>query len=122
MSHKFTLPKLPASMNAIYNILFHLRRVEIKPEVRLWKTEMKEYIPPYQIPEGALVWISLDFHGNFYTKAGKVRVVDLSNMEKVTIDLIAEKLRFDDSQIFEKRLTRKVQDIKEQVKVEMGVL
>lgn len=119
--HKFTLPKLPASQNAIYNILFSLKRVEMKPEVRLWKTEMKEYIPPWKVPEGGL-WITLVFYGNWHTKAGKVKTVDLPNLIKVTVDVIAEKLGFNDSLIFEMRNLRKIQSTDEKIEVELGVI
>lgn len=122
MSHKFTLPELPASMNALYQIIYSQKRVEMKPEVRLWRNRMKDYIPPWTIGEDVLLWIGLEFWGNWYTKKGEVRKVDLSNMVKVTQDVIAEKLKFDDSRIFEQRWLRKIQSDEQRVEVELGVM
>jgi len=109
-------------MNALYQIIYGLRRVELKPEVRLWKTEMKAFIPPWVEVEQRRLWIALDFHGNWETMAGKVRVVDLQNMVKVTVDVIAEKLKFNDSLIFEQRRLRKIQSDEKKIEVELGFL
>lgn len=83
---------------------------------------MKDYIPPWTIGEDVLLWIGLEFWGNWYTKKGEVRKVDLSNMVKVTQDVIAEKLKFDDSRIFEQRWLRKIQSDEQRVEVELGVM
>lgn len=85
---------------------------------------MKSYIPPlpWPLPEQTLLWISLTFHGDWLTQKGKVKKVDLSNLEKVVIDTVAEKLGFDDSIIFEKRLTKKVQSEEQKVEIELGVI
>lgn len=122
--HKITLPSLPASMNNLYQIMFSLRKVELRPEVRLWKNNMKEFIPPWkeERSDDTRYWISMSFFGNWLTKTGKVRKVDHCNMEKVVIDVVCEKLGFDDSFIFEKRLSRKVQADEEMIEIELGVI
>lgn len=134
---RFTIPELPRSMNAIYKIVpyWSQRRisVELKDDVRQWKSRAKEYIPPWldqnEIRDGMApdstwkqMWISLDFHGNWFTKEGKVRTIDLPNLVKITVDVIAEKLKFNDSLIFEQRRLRKIQSEKQKVEVEMGYL
>lgn len=93
---------------------------------------MKDYIPPWpdepiidgQGPDSLWknMWISLDFYGNWYTKGGKARVIDLPNMVKVTVDVIAEKLKFNDCLIFEQRRLRKIQSTEEKIEVELGYL
>jgi len=119
---KFIIPTLPASMNQIYNIIYGLRKIELKPEVRLWKNDAKQYIPPWSYPDESLFWISLEFHGNWRVRSGKIKKVDHANMEKVVIDVVAEKLGFDDSRIFEKRMSRKVQSTDERVEIQIGVM
>lgn len=107
--------------------------MELKDDVRQWKSRAKEYIPPWldqnEIRDGMApdstwkqMWISLDFHGNWFTKEGKVRTIDLPNLVKITVDVIAEKLKFNDSLIFEQRRLRKIQSEKQKVEVEMGYL
>lgn len=104
--------------------------MELKEDVRLWKQKAKEYIPPWP-PEPIIdgmapastwkqLWISLYFYGNWYTKDGKVRTIDLCNLVKVTVDAIAEKLGFNDSMIFEQRMLRKIQSEEQKVEVELG--
>lgn len=118
-------------MNAIYVIIpiWGQRRFEfrLKDDVRLWKNNAKEYIPKWNedVPEGSdgRLWLSLIFYGSWFTKAGKFRVIDLPNLIKVTVDVIAEKLGFDDCMIWEHRNFRKVQDTSQtKVEAELGYL
>ena len=97
------LPLKPPSMNSVYQILYHLRRVEMKPEVRQFKTQVKLYLPPPpNIPADLLLAISLTYHDVWMTKEGKVRKLDLSNLEKVLLDAVCEHVGVDDSHIFKK--------------------
>lgn len=97
-SMKFTIPFLPPSMNAVYNILFSQRRVELKPEVRLFKTKAKEYVPMLKPHEDSFLFrLDAVFHYNFLFKNGKMRKVDTQNLMKVLIDAVAEKNGIDDS-------------------------
>ena len=121
----FFIPSLPPSMNAIYQIIFQARIVQLKPEVRAWKTEVKKDIPLWRpvLGEGTdgTLWIKMVFVGDWYTKKGKVRKVDLSNLEKVVVDAICEKVGIDDSFVW------KVEKRKEQgtenrgIRVSMGL-
>jgi Holliday junction resolvase RusA-like endonuclease len=96
----FTIPSLPASINAIYNFIPHQRRVELKPECRLWKSQSKEYIPRFA-PSGesvsGMIKIEVTLHYNFYYKNMKVKKVDSQNMLKLIIDACSEKIGIDDS-------------------------
>lgn len=88
----FKIPFLPPSMNSMYNVLFSQRRVELKPEVRLWKTKAKEYIPLLkQSSDSFLFRLDVVFLYNFFFKNGKLRKVDSQNLMKVLIDAVAEK-------------------------------
>ncbi len=79
-------------MNAMYQIIFSMRKVELKPEVRLWKSQMKAYIPVLT-PKADSFLFKLDviYYYNFYFKNGKFRKVDSQNLGKVLTDAIAEK-------------------------------
>lgn len=91
-SKKFVIPFLPPSMNSIYNVLFGLRRIELKPEVRLFKTKAKVYIPLLSPnSESHLFKLDMVFYYDFFFKNGKLRKVDSQNLMKVLIDAVAEK-------------------------------
>lgn len=104
----FTLPSPPPSMNSMYNVLFGMRMVELKPEVRLYKTQMKVYVPGLRVEEKDRVGIELLVEQDWYCKNGAMKKQDVQNMAKVLIDLIAEKQGWDDSHVWEMTL-RKVQ-------------
>lgn len=118
----FVIPSLPASMNAIYQVIYSMKRVELKPDVRLWKNTAKQYINGVKVDPTSLLWIGFEFHGDWFTKAKTVRKVDLSNMVKVIQDVVAEKCGFDDSAIFSQRFLDKIQSEEKAVKVWIGEL
>lgn len=119
---RFRIPSLPSSMNAIYQIIFHLRQVQMKPEVRAWKHQAKMMIPIWKLPqncETGFIRIKMEFHSHlWYYKNGKLKRVDAHNLQKVLIDAISEKMGFDDSMVFEWH-GRKVIDTSEFVDVTM---
>ena len=91
-SKGFVIPFLPPSMNSMYNVLFGLKRIELKPEVRLWKTKAKAYIPLLSPHEDSYLFdINASFYYNFFYKNGKLKKVDTQNLMKVLIDAVAEK-------------------------------
>ena len=94
---RFTIPSLPASVNAIYQIIYSLRRVEMKPEVRSWKTKAKEYIPRFNTIPNTVLRVDTTFIYNWYYLNGKLRKFDTHNLLKVLCDAIAEKIGVDDS-------------------------
>ena len=121
---RFRIPSLPASMNAIYQIIFHLKQVQMKPEVRAWKTQAKQFVPRWKLSpqtETGFMYLNLAFHGDWFFKNGKPRKIDLPNLQKITVDAIAEKLGFDDCMVW-RFDTEKVQDEKEFVDCELGFI
>lgn len=99
-SREFTIPFLPPSMNAVYEIIFAQRKVRMKPDVANWKTRAKEYIPKLVPSDKApLFRIDATFYYDFYYQNGKMKKVDTQNLMKVLIDAIAEKNGFDDSYV-----------------------
>ena len=99
-SKRFRIPSLPPSCNAIYNVIFSQRRVEMKPEVRLWKTQAKECIPKISPLNGSYLFeLKVEFYYNFFYKNGKLRKFDSQNLLKILCDAVAEKCGFNDSLI-----------------------
>ena len=99
-SRRFVIPNLPPSCNSIYQIIFHQRRVEMKPEVRKWKTQAKEYIPRVvPFPESQLFKLDVIFYYDFFYKNGKLKKFDSQNLLKLLCDAVAEKGGFSDELI-----------------------
>lgn len=119
----FLLPKWPPSVNSLYNVIFSQRRVELKPEVRLWKTQAKELIPLWKELKGTdhLLGVELNFFGAWFHANGRLKKTDVQNMVKVTLDALAEKNGFDDSQVFE-CIERKRDSLKEYVEGKVALL
>jgi Holliday junction resolvase RusA-like endonuclease len=90
----FTIPLLPPSVNALYQIIYGQRRVILKPEVVAWKTKAKEYVPVWH-PSG-LVRVDVVYYYNWFTKDGELRNVDTQNFQKPLIDMIANKQGWND--------------------------
>lgn len=121
---KFTIPVHPPSVNALYQVNHKFRTVELKPEARFWKSNAKPHIPsrtdfaPFQ---GKKLRLTLTVRMDWYYKNKNLKRLDVTNMEKVIVDTIAEKLGFDDLLVWEIS-TRKVQDVtREGVDVELMV-
>ena len=116
---KFSLPVSPVSVNSLYNVIFSLKEVQLKPEVRAWKTQVKQFVPPWKTQRIGYLYFNADVYTDTLYKNGKLRRLDLQNMEKALIDAICEKLGIGDEFIFEKK-TRKIQAEKDRIEVEMG--
>lgn len=97
---RFTLPALPPSVNALYQIIYSERRVELKPEVRRWKTAAKERMPPWSLRSpDSLICIDAVFYYDFYHANGNLRDFDTHNLMKALIDAIAERYGFRDKRV-----------------------
>lgn len=94
--YRFTIPSLPPSVNALYQIIYSQRRVELKPECLRWKSDSKKYVPRFYPSQGSLVSVNATFYYRFHYQNGKPRVFDAANLLKLMIDCIAEKCGFND--------------------------
>jgi Holliday junction resolvase RusA-like endonuclease len=120
----FKLPEPPPSVNSLYNVIFSLKKVELKNEVKLWKSKMKLYVPvwrPKVVPDSPWMYFRMDVHMDLFHKNGKVAKFDVMNMEKACIDMVCEKIGIDDKFISECH-TRKIQSENEYVMCEIGYL
>lgn len=94
--HRFTIPSLPPSVNALYQIIYSQRRVELRPECSRWKSDAKGYMPRFQPADKTLVAVDATFHYRFHYANGKPRIFDAPNLLKLLIDAIAERYGFND--------------------------
>lgn len=96
----FTLLCLPPSVNSLYQVIWSQRRIELKPECRLWKSDAKQDMP-YWKPQSPVSFICIQaiFYYDFYYKNGNLREFDTANLQKLLIDAIAEKYGFKDSRV-----------------------
>jgi Holliday junction resolvase RusA-like endonuclease len=118
----FSIPFLPPSVNKLWNIVsVRPVRIELKPEVLLWKSQLKEYVPVWrpELGERAELYFIWECQRSWYTKDGKTRKIDVHNMEKPLIDAVCEKVGIDDSYFFY-RTCIKTESEKEGVTIEMG--
>lgn len=100
----FKIPSVPPSVNSLYNVIFSLKRVEMKPEVRLWKSKSKVFVPvwrPETTTSSGILRFEATFYYPFYSKEGKMRIRDTHNMMKLLQDTVAEKVGIDDKFIKE---------------------
>ena len=92
----FSIPSCPNSVNSLYNVIFSLRRVELKPECLLWKSQAKGYMPKFVSPNAAYLRMNVKFSYPMYYKNGQLKKRDSSNMIKLLQDAIAERYGLDD--------------------------
>lgn len=94
---RFTIPLLPPSVNSLHQVIWTQRRVELKPEIRQWKYQAKEYVPRAQWrSESSIIRVDVVAHYRMFTNEGKLREFDTQNVLKPLIDLIAEKQGWND--------------------------
>ena len=93
---RFVIPSLPPSVNALHNVIWSQRRVELKPEVRAWRSQAKQYIP--RVTLGcSFLRVDVVVHYPFYHANGKLRIFDSHNLLKPLLDVIAEKIGVNDN-------------------------
>lgn len=94
--YRFIIPALPPSVNALHNVLWSQRRVELKPEVRRFRSDVKGFVPRMVLATDSLLCVDLTFYYRHHYSNGKLRRLDTHNCVKVILDAIAEKLGIDD--------------------------
>lgn len=94
---RFTIPTLPPSVNSLHQIIYSQRKVELKPEVRRWRSDAKQYVPRIRWrSETTIIRVDVVAYYRLLTAAGKLREFDTQNLLKPLIDLIAEKQGWND--------------------------
>lgn len=105
---EFVLPSMPPSHNVIlapvYDISKGMQVWKRTAEWWKWVSQMKKYVPrPEWIKTCAYFSIGLTYHSDrWFCKNGKLRRIDLQNMEKPVIDMLFEVFGRDDSRVIDK--------------------
>jgi hypothetical protein len=113
----FVLPSFPMSFNQLYTIDYGRRLFRLSDTALLWKTRTIPFVKPCRWPSEWLLRLTLEYQSpNWYYLNGKLRRLDVQNLEKLVIDTLFAKWDFDDSQITEK-ITSKCYGPREQIVV-----
>lgn len=106
----FSISEIPPSYNQSISINYNLRQVSLSKEAREFKQRVKEFMPHWKPDKDSLFGITISMHYDWYYKNGKLRKLDLSNLDKLVIDAVSEKMGIDDSHIVQVYLF-KIQNI-----------
>ena len=99
--HKgWKIPLLPVSMNKLYAINYRTKQVYMTPEARQFKSQAKLFISSFATTKTDKLSLKLDIHTDWYFKNGNPKRSDIQNLIKVVVDMLSERLGFDDSQIW----------------------
>jgi Holliday junction resolvase RusA-like endonuclease len=99
--HKgWKIPLLPVSMNKLYAINYRTKQVYMTPEARQFKTQAKLFISSFATTKTDKLSLRLDINTDWYFKNGNPKRSDIQNLIKVVVDMLSERLGFDDSQIW----------------------
>lgn len=113
----FVLPSFPTSCNRIYAINHNQRRVMLSDEALLWRTRTGPFIKACRWPADWLLRLELNYESpNWHYKNGKLKRIDVQNLEKLLIDTLFGKWGWDDSRLVEK-VSRKLYGPREQIQV-----
>ena len=117
---RFTIPFLPPSMNSLYGISTKGGGVKVflKSEGRTFKEKAKLFMPPRTIPSSLLLDVEAKVYDQWFSVNGNVKKKDITNLDKILMDAIAEKyLDLEDQRIW-KRVIEKC-DGKDKIEVVM---
>lgn len=98
-SVSFKIPSIPPSVNSLYNVIFSLKKVELKPDCLSWKSKAKTFMPPFKSSGesvSGMLKVDMKFSYPLYHKNLKVRRIDTPNMMKLLLDAISERYGIDD--------------------------
>lgn len=84
-------------MNSLLQVIWSQRRLHVKPEVRLFRTQFKQFLPVWTIPLDRLLLIRFDFYQDWYCKNGRLKKQDVPNLIKSCLDAFVERYGIDDS-------------------------
>lgn len=96
----FVLPSFPISFNKLYEIDHNRRIVRLSDNALLWRTRTVPFVKPCRWPQEWLLELTLIYESdNWYFKNGKLRRLDIQNLEKLVIDTLFGKWGYDDSRL-----------------------
>jgi hypothetical protein len=113
----FVLPSFPISFNKLYDINHLSRSVRLTDQAALWKTRTIPFVKPCRWPQEWLLALTLTYESpSWLTKKGKLRRVDVQNLEKLVIDTMFAKWGTDDSRLV-RIVSEKAWGEREQIRV-----
>ena len=102
------IPLEAPSMNSLLYVLWHQKRLETRPEVRMFRSMFKSYLPKWTLASTGPYSLSLAFHEPWYTRDGFPKRKDVPNLLKACVDAIAERYGFDDALVWSLRCEKVV--------------
>ena len=98
-----SIPLQAPSMNALYSMYCRGRvpKVELKGEVRLFKTKLMQLLPRWDCPPHGWLSVLLTFQQPWHYQNGKPKRQDMPNLLKVVLDGLQDRYGFDDSRVAE---------------------
>ena len=124
MSMNFTINAVPPTYNKQLKIAFNIKQVYLSKEAKDFKKLVSLLIPPMTLPNtpNTKYKLTITIVNNWYTKKGTIRRHDIQNLDKLLVDCIAQRLGFDDSQIFEEHLIKEQSQTNRKTKIRLEVL
>jgi hypothetical protein len=99
-SLSFVLPSFPISFNKLYEIDHTRRLVRLSDQALLWRTRSIPFVKPCRWPQEWLLRLMLIYESpSWLYKNGKLKRLDLQNLEKLVIDTLFAKWGADDSRL-----------------------
>ena len=104
---------VPLQAPSVNSLLYCIRgRHEPRPEVRLFRSQLKSYLPVWVGASSGPYSLSVAFHENWYFKNGFPKKKDVQNLVKAVCDAVAERYGFDDALLWEVRCV-KINDVQQ---------
>ena len=95
-----TIPLEAPSMNSLLQIIWHQHRLETRPEIRLFRTRFKQFLPVWKPSSEAWFAITFRFHEPWLYANGKLKHKDAPNLIKCCLDALCEHYGIDDARVF----------------------
>ena len=95
------IPLQAPSMNVLLQVIWHQRKFETKPEVRLFRTQFKQFLPVWEPPKEGRLRVRFTFHQPWYTQTGSIKRQDAPNLIKACLDALCERYGIDDCRIWD---------------------
>ena len=114
---KFSVPAIPISYNKCFKIIWSFRKTMLSQEAIQFKDLVKQCMPQWQDNPNGLYSINIYIYYNWLFKNGKLRKLDVQNLDKLVVDAVFEQGGVDDSHV----VVEKVQKIQSRVEVRTDV-
>jgi len=113
MQITFTIDGIPVSYNKHFKIDHYNKQVYLTEEARRYKNYVAMCVPAVTFKPNVPVSFTGVVYGNWFTKKGTIRKIDVQNMDKLLVDAIFKKIGIDDKCVFDIRMSKVQHDSKE---------